>query len=136
MTETESLNLFEKEKYINLTTFRKNGQAVPTPVWFVQMDEALYVFTGAQTGKAKRIRANGRASVAPCDARGNPRGEFVPLNGSSITDPAKFRRAVALYKRKYGFQYRLTNWMNALRKRNYTPALIKLALEEPSGQAA
>jgi hypothetical protein len=58
---------FTSHNYINLTTFRKIGQEVPTPVWFAEMDGKLYVFTGAQTGKAKRIRANGRARVAPSD---------------------------------------------------------------------
>jgi PPOX class probable F420-dependent enzyme len=61
----EPLALFEGKRYINLTTFRKSGIAVPTPVWFVVHEGRLYVFTAAQSGKAKRLRANGRALVAP-----------------------------------------------------------------------
>jgi len=97
---------FTSHNYINLTTFRKTGQEVPTPVWFVEMDGKLYVFTGAQTGKAKRIRANGRARVAPSDGRGKPLGEFIPKRGRFVADPEIIRRADELYKRKYGFQRR------------------------------
>lgn len=121
---------FASHKYINLTTFRKTEQEVPTPVWFVEMDGRLYVFTGGQTGKAKRIRANGRARVAPSDARGNPLGEFLPMRGRFVTDPQLIRRADELYKRKYGFQRVLIGWMNALRGRKDTPVLIELSPEE------
>lgn len=120
---------FTSHNYINLTTFRKTGQEVPTPVWFVEMDGKLYVFTGAQTGKAKRIRANGRARVAPSDGRGKPLGEFIPMRGGFITDPEIIRRADELYKRKYGFQRTLIHWLNALRGRKDTPVLIELIPE-------
>ncbi len=118
--------LFAKHHYINLTTFRKSGACVPTPVWFVELEGKLYVFTGAQTGKAKRIRANGRAMVAPCDARGNPKGAFVPMRGRIVADPDLLQRVNALYKRKYGFQRTLITWLNALRRRKDVPAWIEL----------
>jgi hypothetical protein len=120
---------FTSHNYINLTAFRKTGQEVPTPVWFVEMDGKLYVFTGAQTGKAKRIRANGRARVAPSDGRGKPLGEFIPMRGRFVTDPEIIRRADELYKRKYGFQRTLIHWLNALRGRKDTPVLIELIPE-------
>lgn len=41
------------KRHIVLTTFRKNGEAVGTPVWFAERDGKLVVFTGANTGKAK-----------------------------------------------------------------------------------
>lgn len=58
------------ERYIRLTTFRPSGDPVHTPVWHVVVDGVLYVHTGDQTGKAKRLRANGTAEIAPSDARG------------------------------------------------------------------
>lgn len=118
-------------KYINLTTYRKNGKAVPTPVWFAEMDGKLYVFTGAQTGKAKRIRANGRASVAPSDARGNPLDDFVPMQARLVQDEQLIRRADALYKQRYGFQRALIGWLNRLRGRRDTTVLIELTPQEP-----
>ena len=120
MSETPSL--FAKHHYINLSTFRKSGARVPTPVWFVELEGKLYVFTGAQTGKARRIRANGRAIVAPCDARGNPKGAFSSMRGRIVADPDLLQRVNALYKRKYGFQRTLITWLNALRRRKDVPA--------------
>ena len=58
------------QKYISLTTFRKNGTPVATPVWFGEKDDRLYIMTRSDSGKYKRIRNNPKARVAPCTIRG------------------------------------------------------------------
>jgi len=108
--------VFRNQNYINVTTFRKNGQPVPTPVWFVAMGDKLYTFTGGSSGKVKRIRANGRAQIAPCDARGKPKAEFIPVRARILSDEARKAQARALYKRKYGLMYWFFNMANRLRK--------------------
>jgi PPOX class probable F420-dependent enzyme len=66
------------QKYISLTTFRKNGQGVPTPVWFGEENDKLYVMTGSKMGKFKRIRNNPQVKVSPCTIRGKVSGpEFA-----------------------------------------------------------
>jgi uncharacterized protein len=60
----------EGQKYISLTTFRKNGAGVATPVWFGEEDGKLYVMTRSDMGKSKRIRNNPQVRVAPCTIRG------------------------------------------------------------------
>ena len=66
------------QKYISLTTFRKSGVGVPTPVWFGEQDEKLYVMTRGDMGKSKRIRNNPNVRVAPCTIRGKVTGpEFT-----------------------------------------------------------
>ena len=70
------------QKYINLETFRKNGQGVRTPVWFAGdpepgAPEKLYAYSTADSGKAKRIRNNTRVRVAPCEVRGRLLGEWI-----------------------------------------------------------
>jgi PPOX class probable F420-dependent enzyme len=62
-------------KYMSLVTFRKNGQPVPTPVWFAQVGDKLYVVTRGDSGKVKRIRNNAQVEVAPCTMRGDVLGE-------------------------------------------------------------
>lgn len=62
------------QKYISLTTFRKTGAGVATPVWFGEQDGKLYVMTRSDMGKAKRIRNNPRVRVAPCTIRGKVTG--------------------------------------------------------------
>ncbi len=107
---------FERHKYINMTTFRKSGKAVPTAVWFVEMDGKLYTFTGGQTGKAKRIRANGKADIAPCDARGNPVGDFVSAKARVVKNAILVTQAEELYRQKYGLSYRLMTLLNRFRR--------------------
>ena len=58
------------QKYISLTTFRKSGAGVATPVWFGEDNDKLYVMTRSDSGKYKRIRNNPRVTVAPCTIRG------------------------------------------------------------------
>jgi uncharacterized protein len=62
------------QKYISLITFRKSGVAVPTPVWFVELNGKLYVKTRNDSGKYKRIRNNPQIKVAPCNMRGTITG--------------------------------------------------------------
>ncbi len=64
----------QKQKYISLTTFRKTGVGVSTPVWFGEQDGKLYVMTRAHMGKVKRVRNNPRVKVAPCTIRGKVTG--------------------------------------------------------------
>jgi PPOX class probable F420-dependent enzyme len=68
----------ERQKYISLTTFRKTGVGVATPVWFGEEGGRLYVMTRGDMGKTKRIRNNPRVRVAPCTMRGTVTGaEFA-----------------------------------------------------------
>ncbi len=62
------------QKYISLTTFRKSGVGIPTPVWFGESNEKLYVMTRGTMGKTKRIRNNPKVKVAPCTIRGKVTG--------------------------------------------------------------
>ena len=66
------------QKYISLTTFRKNGAAVRTPVWFGEGDGKLYVMTRSILGKYKRIRNHPQVRVAPCTFRGRVTGPESP----------------------------------------------------------
>ena len=66
------------QNYISLTTFRKNGQAVNTPVWFAENDEKLYVKTPNDSGKYKRIRNNPQVKITACTMLGKITGpEFA-----------------------------------------------------------
>jgi PPOX class probable F420-dependent enzyme len=87
---------------MNLTTFRKSGVAVKTPVWFAADGGKLYVMTIDGSGKVKRIRANGKVTVGASDQRGRELGPEV--NGTArMLAAADFKRADDLINRKYGF---------------------------------
>lgn len=67
----------KNEKYARLTTFRKNGTAVPTPVWFAEDGGLIYVMTRSDSVKVKRIWNNPDVRVAPCTIRGKITGPEV-----------------------------------------------------------
>jgi uncharacterized protein len=66
-------------KYLSLTTYRRDGTPVSTPVWFVEKNGRLFVTTAANSYKAKRLRRNPAAMVASCTARGVPKGDAIPV---------------------------------------------------------
>ena len=84
-----------RERYISLTTYRQDGRPVATPVWFALDGERILVWTEAATGKAKRVRANGRASIASCNMRGKTSQQ--PMEA----------RARVLSKNEFGAAHRL-----------------------------
>lgn len=103
-------------EYMRLTTFRKNGEPVPTPVWFAQEDDRLYVVTDAESGKVKRIRRNAQVEVCPCDSRGNPRGDSAEAM-ARILPEAEVPTAVAALNRKYGWKKRMFELFIGIRRR-------------------
>ena len=88
------------QKYISLTTFRKTGAGVPTPVWFGEDAGKLYVMTRGTMGKAKRIRNNPQVKVAPCTIRGQVTGpEFQAT--ARVLPPGEHKHARETINGKY-----------------------------------
>ncbi|MCX4997506.1 PPOX class F420-dependent oxidoreductase [Streptomyces longwoodensis] len=102
-------------KYLLLTSYRKNGTAVATPVWVVRDGDALGVWTTADSWKVKRIRARPGVLVGPCDLRGHPTGDQLPAT-AEIVDAATVGRYRQLIARKYGLTGRLTLLGSRLRR--------------------
>jgi len=89
-----------EQRYISLTTFRKRGVAIATPVWFAERDDKLYVMTRSNMGKYKRIRNNPQVRVAPCTIRGKETGpEFAAI--ARILPAADWQAAKDLIRAKY-----------------------------------
>src|SRR5579883_2499016 len=96
-----------KENYASLTTFRKNGTAIATPMWFAERDGVIYIYTGATSAKVKRIRNTSRVTLAPCTANGKVTGTAIEGNARIINDPQEIACAEASLAQKYGIQRRL-----------------------------
>jgi len=93
-----------RRRYISLTTFRRDGTEVSTPVWVVSDDgRRLLVWTGGKTWKVKRIRANPRVLVAPATFRGRERGPRIEGRARILEG----HDAKPLIREKYGWQMRL-----------------------------
>jgi PPOX class probable F420-dependent enzyme len=113
-----SLEQLSSEKFVLVTTFRKDGRAVPTAVWAVPDGTGLAVWTPRDAGKVKRIRNSGRVTVAPCDARGKASGEAV-AGQARIGDQADRLRVGAALISKYGWSARLVLLGSRLRRGVY-----------------
>jgi len=122
------------EPYISLTTFRRDGSPVSTPVWVAGDDGRLLVQSAADTWKVKRIRRDGHVRVAPCGATGKVRGEALEGVARIRTDTA---RVEALEARKYGLTYRLIGAFRAIARRvRRQPAPEAVTIEiTPDGRA-
>jgi PPOX class probable F420-dependent enzyme len=121
----EKISQFAGQKYLNLETYRKNGNAVATPVWFAEDAGVLYIYSLANAGKVKRIRNNPRVRVMACDMRGKPKGEWVE-GVARILDPAGAARAHRLLDKKYGWMKKIGSLYSKLMKRERAAIAIEL----------
>ena len=100
-------------KYISLTTFKRDGTAVPSPVWFSLDQSRIVLFTAASAGKVKRIRNSAKVRVARCTVSGKVTG--TQHDGTARLLPAsEAARVEALLDRKYGFTKRLFTLFSGL----------------------
>jgi PPOX class probable F420-dependent enzyme len=102
-------------KYLLLTTFRKDGTGVSTPVWVGQDGDALVFWSAVDTGKVRRLRRDDRVELAECDFHGKPSGASVKATAETLSsdDAARVRRMLA---RKYGLVGHLTFLGSRLRR--------------------
>jgi uncharacterized protein len=100
-TARSALDRIGDGKYVLLTTYRKDGTPVPTPVWVVRYEDGqIAVWTATATAKVKRIRRNRDVTVASCTFRGRPTGEPVAAR-AEILDTEGTQRVRDLIKKKF-----------------------------------
>ena len=106
---TSALDELARQKFVSLTTYRRSGAGVPTPVWVARDGDALVVTTPAASGKVKRLRADPRVEMRPCSRRGRVDEALVPVAGVAevITDDVTCTRLTGALRRKYGMEFRL-----------------------------
>jgi PPOX class probable F420-dependent enzyme len=113
---------FDGQKYISLETFKKNGQGVKTPAWFVLHKNAFYVYTEADSWKVKRIRNNPRVRVAVCNMRGDIKGPWLDAT-ASLVEGSEQLAANKLLDRKY-FLKKIFNFLSRINR--HKRAMIKI----------
>ncbi|MER6127782.1 PPOX class F420-dependent oxidoreductase [Streptomyces sp. NPDC001795] len=123
-----SLDRLGSGKYVLITSYRRNGTPVATPVWVVRDGDSLGVWTPADSWKVKRIRARADILVGPCDLRGNPTGEQIPAT-AEICDTATTARYRQLIAKKYGVIGRLTLLGSRLRRGEKGTVGIRVSLK-------
>ncbi len=119
-----SHRLLTGRRYISLETYRRSGAAVRTPVWFAEAEELLYVYSLANAGKVKRIRANPRVRVAPCDMRGNLKGDWLEAE-ARLVEGEEEKRGHQYLNQKYRPWKTIGDFFSRLRGRHQAILAIR-----------
>jgi uncharacterized protein len=109
-----NLKSFEKGKYINIQTYKKNGLPISTPVWFIIKDNRIFFRTSQNSGKIKRIRNNNNIKFALCDIRGKIKGESFDGIAKIENDPNNV--ILSQINKKYGLSSKLMKIFYKIKK--------------------
>lgn len=118
-----ALAQFAGQKYLSLETYRKSGAPVRTPVWFAESNGMLYVRTAESTGKYRRILNNSSVRVAPCDMRGNVKGDWAAGEARIISGEEE-QATYRMLAKKYGMMYKIVSFAG---KKDYVAIAIRLS---------
>jgi len=103
---TGSLEDLRGHKYCVLVTYKKNGEPVPSPLWFGTGDGKVYFQTGATTAKVKRIQRHPEVRVAAATSRGKPLA--APFTGTArVVPPEREAEAERRLQANYGLGRRV-----------------------------
>ncbi len=111
-------------KYMLLTTFRRDGRAVGTPVHVVVEADRVFFRTWDVSGKAKRLRHTPTVEVAPCSSRGRGRGPAVRASAVLLDGEASEQAAGLLANKHPVLHRRLIPWYH--RRRGWTTQQYRL----------
>ncbi len=121
------------EPYINLETFKRDGNGVKTPVWAAPLGRKLVVMTAGNAFKVKRLRRDARARVAACDVRGNVHGPWLEATGRILEGEEDVKRAHAALRDKYGWQMAIGDFLARIAGRIKKRAYLEITVTAVSG---
>jgi hypothetical protein len=104
-------------KYVSITTRKRNGDTVSSPVWIASLGDGRYGFTtGSASGKVKRVRNFPDVELRPCDARGRvPAGAVAVLATARVVSGEAFAPVEAAIRKKYGVQFLLIDLLGKVK---------------------
>lgn len=126
MTTDSAFTALNDNRFLSLTTFRRSGEPVSTPVWIARDGDSLIVTTPAASGKVKRLRNDPRVELRPCSRFGKVEAGAEPVAGLAeiLTDATSQDRLEAILRKKYGLEYRIVLGIERLGKRGESKRLI------------
>ena len=122
-----------KQKCIRLTTYKKNGEEISTPICFVQENEVIYIMSEDKSWKVKRLKTNPKVSFISCGYLGNVRRKLKDLriNGEvEFLEGDEFKKAEQLMSNKYRFLYPFFRSDRYIFLKIYPTAILKEPDEE------
>ena len=126
MSKNNNISQFLNQKYINLETYRRNGQAVRTTVWFVMDAGTIYIRTDMNSGKIKRIKNNPNIRITPSGARGQLKGKWIE-GKIKMAGSLELEHANQLLEQKYGIQGKIIRVFNKIR--NIRPTVLSIQIQ-------
>ncbi|QIB66049.1 PPOX class F420-dependent oxidoreductase [Kineobactrum salinum] len=120
------LATLERGAYLSLATRKRDGNFVPTPVWFAVHEGSYYLFSAGDAGKVKRLRNFSDVRIAPCTVTGRLTGGWIEAEARLLEDRAGASVALAALRRKYGWRMRLTDWLSQLSGKMARRAYIRV----------
>jgi PPOX class probable F420-dependent enzyme len=115
-----------EQRFVSLTTFKRNGEGVSAPMWIGRDGADLFVWTPADSWKVKRVGNNPRVLLAPSSRFGKVRDGALPIEGTAqvVTDPTTVDRLQGEIRRKYGLGHRLVTFVEKIAARGHKSRVI------------
>ncbi|QHC67770.1 PPOX class F420-dependent oxidoreductase [Rathayibacter sp. VKM Ac-2759] len=130
MTLSPALSALSDESFVSLTTFRRTGAGVSTPVWIARDGAELIVTTPRRSGKVKRLRNDPRVTLVPCDRRGRVQEGAPVIEASAriVSDEDTVERLGGVFARKYRLEYRVFLFIERIATRgDRTRVMLRLS---------
>lgn len=119
------------ERYVLLTTYRRTGDPVATPIWVAGDNGELVVWTERHSGKVKRVRRDPAVRIQACDLRGRGTHGLEVTGQARLLDDAGSERVRHAIARKYGLFGRVTMFFSRLRGGRERTIGIAITLDQP-----
>jgi uncharacterized protein len=122
------------EKFVSLTTHKRSGEAVATPMWIVRDGAHLSAWTPADSWKVKRARRDPRVTLQACGRTGKVDAGEPVLEGTAevVTDPVEVSRVEALVKQKYGLEFRVMTLIETIAARGRKSRVLLRISPQPT----
>lgn len=104
---TDDVKMLLPGRYLSVTSFKRDGTGIATPVWAVSDGERLFAFTDLNSAKVKRIRRNPHVEVASCWVNGKLRHKPIPAHAEVMTNTSDLERVRELLLARYKISYRV-----------------------------
>lgn len=113
-----------------LTTFKRSGEGVATPMWFCLDGETVYMTTRSLSWKVKRLRANPQVRIGWSNSSGKRHGKLISAHGVVLEDPEEIAKAKTLLAKKYGLKLKLANFVLRTFGKDKNEAIIRVEIPE------
>ena len=131
-TNRQTAMISNQETYINLSTRKRDGSFVDTPMWFAQEGETnnYYVYSLKNLGKVKRIRNYPEVKVGICTYSGKPKGGWFYAIADLVDEPEYTKVAYSVLRKKYGIRFRIGDFFSWIKGTHHKRQIIRFSISK------